>query len=194
MLGTIELGTVQGQRRAVDPGANSWTAVRRSETGLRRCSFSRGSPILGLSGRWRAEDGAGRKGSMMRCHVDTLRSCRPGAAIVLRRYRSIPKRAPPAGPTRHNIAQRSLGFLEIISEHAGSIKDGVHSSSNAISLQPVCFELVAIGRRRREPTPRRRKTATGTRQDGAPSALGADHNQPIKPVHPLHIDEPRTTG
>jgi hypothetical protein len=43
-------------------------------------------------------------------------------------------------------------------------------------------------------TPRRRKTATGTRQDGAPSALGADHNQPIKPVHPLHIDEPGTTG
>ena len=33
--------------------------------------------------------------------------------------------------------------------------------------------------------PRRRKTATGTRQHGAPSALGADHDQPIKPVHPL---------
>ena len=29
-----------------------WTAVSRSGTGLRRCSFSRGSPILGLSGRW----------------------------------------------------------------------------------------------------------------------------------------------
>ena len=41
-------------------------------------------------------------------------------------------------------AMRSLGFLEIISEHAGSIKDGVHSTSNAISLQPkrtVCFAL-----------------------------------------------------
>src|SRR5271157_1907953 len=46
------LTTVQGQRRAVDPVANSWTAVRRSGTGLRRCSFSRGSPILGLSDRW----------------------------------------------------------------------------------------------------------------------------------------------
>jgi hypothetical protein len=42
--------------------------------------------------------------------------------------------------------------------------------------------------------PRRRKTATGMRQDGAPPALGADPNQPIKPVHPLHIDEPGTTG
>jgi hypothetical protein len=39
-------------------------------------------------------------------------------------------------------------------------------------------------------TPRRRKTATGMRQDGVPSALGADHNQPIKPVRPL----PGTTG
>jgi len=43
-------------------------------------------------------------------------------------------------------------------------------------------------------TPRRRKTATGMRQDGAPPALGTDQNQPIKPVHPLHIDEPGTTG
>ena len=43
-------------------------------------------------------------------------------------------------------------------------------------------------------TPRRRKTATGMRPDGAPSALGADHNQPIKPVHSLHIEEPGTTG
>ena len=43
-------------------------------------------------------------------------------------------------------------------------------------------------------TPRRRKTATGMRQDGAPPAIGAGQNQPIKPVHPLHIDEPGTTG
>ncbi len=33
-------------------------------------------------------------------------------------------------------------------------------------------------------TPRRRKAATGMRPDGAPPALGTDHNQPIKPVHP----------
>ena len=40
--------------------------------------------------------------------------------------------------------RRPLGILEIISEHAGSIKDGVHSTSNAISLPPkrtVCFAL-----------------------------------------------------
>ena len=43
-------------------------------------------------------------------------------------------------------------------------------------------------------TPRRRKTATGMRQDGAPPVLGVGQNQPIKPVHPLHIDEPGTTG
>ena len=43
-------------------------------------------------------------------------------------------------------------------------------------------------------TPRRRKTATGMRQDGAPPALGAGQDQPTKPVHPLHIDEPGTTG
>src|SRR5271166_5813661 len=43
-------------------------------------------------------------------------------------------------------------------------------------------------------TPRRRKTATGMRQDGAPSALGGDQNQPIKPVQRLPIVEPGTTG
>ena len=43
-------------------------------------------------------------------------------------------------------------------------------------------------------TPRRRKTATRMRQDGAPSALGGDQNQPIKPVQPLPIVEPGTTG
>src|SRR5208283_925609 len=42
--------------------------------------------------------------------------------------------------------------------------------------------------------PRRRKTATGMRQDGAPSALGGDQNQPITPVQPLPIVEPGTTG
>jgi ISXO2-like transposase domain len=35
-------------------------------------------------------------------------------------------------------------------------------------------------------TPRRRKTATGMRQDRAPPAFGAGQNQPIKPVHTLH--------
>ena len=43
-------------------------------------------------------------------------------------------------------------------------------------------------------TLRRRKTATGMRQDGAPPALGAGPNQPVTPVHLLHIDEPGTTG
>src|SRR5271167_2452700 len=42
--------------------------------------------------------------------------------------------------------------------------------------------------------PRRRKTAAGTRQDSALPALSASQTQPIKPVHPLHIDEPGTTG
>ena len=37
-------------------------------------------------------------------------------------------------------------------------------------------------------TPRRRKTATGMRQEGAPPALSAGQNQLTKPVHPLHID------
>ena len=45
-------------------------------------------------------------------------------------------------------------------------------------------------------TPRRRKTATGMRQDGAPPAFGAAQNQPIKPVHPLtslgQRDKPRS--
>ena len=36
-------------------------------------------------------------------------------------------------------------------------------------------------------TARRRKTATGMRQDSAPPAQGISHNQPIKPAHPLHI-------
>ena len=38
--------------------------------------------------------------------------------------------------------------------------------------------------------PRRRKTATGMRQDGAPSAQSISRDQPIKPAQPLHIDEP----
>ena len=42
--------------------------------------------------------------------------------------------------------------------------------------------------------PRRRKTASGMRQDRGPPAPGARHNQPINPAHPLHIDEPGTTG
>ncbi len=42
--------------------------------------------------------------------------------------------------------------------------------------------------------PRRRKTASGMRQDGATPTRGADHDQPINPVHPLHIDEPGTAG
>ena len=41
--------------------------------------------------------------------------------------------------------------------------------------------------------PRRRKTATGMRQDGAPPAPGVSRNQPIKPPYPL-LDEPGTTG
>ena len=41
--------------------------------------------------------------------------------------------------------------------------------------------------------PRRRKTATGMRQDGAPSAQSISRDQPIKP-EPLHIDEPESTG
>jgi predicted RNA-binding Zn-ribbon protein involved in translation (DUF1610 family) len=42
--------------------------------------------------------------------------------------------------------------------------------------------------------PRRRKTANGMRQDGAPSTVHADQDQPIGQVHPLHIDEPGTAG
>jgi len=42
--------------------------------------------------------------------------------------------------------------------------------------------------------PRRRKTATGMRQDGAPSAQSISRDQPIKPAQPLHIDEPESTG
>ena len=43
-------------------------------------------------------------------------------------------------------------------------------------------------------TPRRRKTASGMRQDCGPPAPGAGHNQPINPAHQLHLDEPGTTG
>jgi len=42
--------------------------------------------------------------------------------------------------------------------------------------------------------PRRRKTATGMRQNGTQQALGVSRNQPTQPNHPLHIDEPGTTG
>ena len=42
--------------------------------------------------------------------------------------------------------------------------------------------------------PRRRKTATGMRQDGASPAPGVSRDQLIKPPYPLHIDEPGTTG
>ena len=48
-----------GKKPVISIGASGsqWPPVkcrtpRRSGTGLRRCSFSRGSPILGLSGRW----------------------------------------------------------------------------------------------------------------------------------------------
>jgi ISXO2-like transposase domain len=40
--------------------------------------------------------------------------------------------------------------------------------------------------------PRRRKTATRMRQDGAPPAQDVSRDQPIKP--PLHLDEPESTG
>src|SRR5271168_460829 len=43
-------------------------------------------------------------------------------------------------------------------------------------------------------TPRRRKTPTGMRQDGATPSLHANQDQPIGPVHPLHIGEPGTAG
>jgi predicted RNA-binding Zn-ribbon protein involved in translation (DUF1610 family) len=42
--------------------------------------------------------------------------------------------------------------------------------------------------------PRRRKTATGMRQDGPQQALGASRDQLAQPTHPLHIDKPGTTG
>jgi len=42
--------------------------------------------------------------------------------------------------------------------------------------------------------PRRRKTATGMRQDGASPASGVSRDQLIKPPYPLHIDEPGITG
>ncbi len=42
--------------------------------------------------------------------------------------------------------------------------------------------------------PRRRKTATGMRPDGPRQALGASRDQLTQPTHPLHIDQPGTTG
>ena len=42
--------------------------------------------------------------------------------------------------------------------------------------------------------PRRRKTATGMRQDGPQQALGASRDQLTQPTPPLHIDQPGTTG
>jgi predicted RNA-binding Zn-ribbon protein involved in translation (DUF1610 family) len=42
--------------------------------------------------------------------------------------------------------------------------------------------------------PRRRKTATGMRQDGVTPALQANQDHHIKPVDSLHIDEPGTAG
>ena len=42
--------------------------------------------------------------------------------------------------------------------------------------------------------PRRRKTATGMRQDGVTPALPANQDQHLKPVDPLHVDEPGTAG
>jgi len=42
--------------------------------------------------------------------------------------------------------------------------------------------------------PRRRKTATGMRQDGPQQALGASRDQFTQPTPPLHIDQPGTTG
>jgi len=42
--------------------------------------------------------------------------------------------------------------------------------------------------------PRCRKTATGMRRDGVTLSLGVDQDQPIKALHPLHIDEPGTAG
>jgi predicted RNA-binding Zn-ribbon protein involved in translation (DUF1610 family) len=42
--------------------------------------------------------------------------------------------------------------------------------------------------------PRRRKTATGMRQDGPQQALGASRDLFTQPTHPLHIDQPGTTG
>ena len=41
---------------------------------------------------------------------------------------------------------------------------------------------------------RRRKTATGMRQDGAALSLGAELDQPIKPADTLHLDGPGTAG
>src|ERR1022692_3423372 len=42
--------------------------------------------------------------------------------------------------------------------------------------------------------PRRRKTATGMRQDSVQPALGASEDPILKPGHPLPIDGPGTTG
>ena len=42
--------------------------------------------------------------------------------------------------------------------------------------------------------PRRRKTATGMRQDGPQQALGASRDRLTQPTPPLHIDQPGTTG
>jgi predicted RNA-binding Zn-ribbon protein involved in translation (DUF1610 family) len=42
--------------------------------------------------------------------------------------------------------------------------------------------------------PRRRKTASGMRQDGVTPTLRANQDHPIKPVESLHVDEPGTAG
>jgi hypothetical protein len=42
--------------------------------------------------------------------------------------------------------------------------------------------------------PRRRKTASGMRQDGVTPTLRANQDPPIKPVESLHVDEPGTAG
>src|ERR1700692_3560679 len=42
--------------------------------------------------------------------------------------------------------------------------------------------------------PRRRKTASGMRQDGATPTLRANHYHHIEPVDSLHVDEPGTAG
>ena len=50
-------------------------------------------------------------------------------------YKSLGRIGPFAKPPAMtaSCAMRSLGFLEIISEHGGSIKDGVHSTSKPLT-------------------------------------------------------------
>ena len=102
--------------------------------------------------------------------------------------------------THRRPAPQANSFFATIADFTGMSRSKQSSASRRAHQATVCYWDI-IGRanpRKGAPTPRRaprrRKTATGMRQDGAPPALGAGQDQPTKPVRPLHTDEPGTTG